>query len=103
MVVMASLSSCGSGVAAATVNGTTISRNTLQGELSDIRRNTAALAQLEQQGPITGRAYDGFSHSFVAQVLSNDIEAVVVADAVRARHLAAPLDVGTSLSAANGG
>lgn len=90
-------------MAAATVNGTTISRNTLQGELSDIRRNTAALVQLELQGPITGRADDGFSGSFVAQVLSTDIEAVVVADAVHARHLSAPLDIGNNLSAAGSG
>lgn len=97
------LSGCGSSPAAATVNGATISRSAFQGELSDIRRNTAALAQLEQQGPIAGSAYDGFSRSFVAQVLSNDIQAVLVADAVHARHLSAPVAVASALSAAAGG
>jgi hypothetical protein len=99
VVLLATLTGCGSSTPAATVNGIAISRGTLRGELSAIRANSTAVAQFERDGPIAGGGLDGFSPAFVAQVLTSEIQQVVVAAAVSARRLAPPVGVAALIAA----
>jgi foldase protein PrsA len=79
------LTACGSGAAAATVDGETISRGDLEGELRDIASNDKYLKFIESQQQI--RKSGVFDASFTASVLSRQIIYELVEKDLRARNI----------------
>ncbi len=80
------LAACGSSSPAATVDGETISRNDLEGELRDIASNDKYLKYVESQVQI--RKSGVFDASFTASVLSRQIIYELVDRDLKARKIA---------------
>ncbi len=87
---------------AAVVNGAVISQSSLNSQLDAIASNHSYLASLEQSGPVLGSGKGTFATSFVAQILQEQIELVLVHQEVGARKVAiTPSDVAAAKAQAS--
>ncbi len=81
-VVSMGLSGCGSAIDyAATVNGSVISRTTVDQELADISRNKGYVAQIDAPGapgPFEGATKGSYNKAFVAILLNQQIKFQVI-------------------------
>lgn len=80
-------SACTTTPYAAVVDGSVISQASLTSTLSAIKHNSAYLATVKKSQRVTGDSSQAFATPFVAQVLTQQIQLMLVRHAVAARHL----------------
>lgn len=90
VVVAVLASACNVSPSVATVNGTSVSQSTFDGELATLSASPAAQCALELQGAtlptIAGAGQSSVTSSFAAGELSSVIEQVLVSQALARRH-----------------
>lgn len=83
------LAACGSGSSnAATVNGTGITKSTLEQELRSIASNDKFIKLVESEKPVRGALKGTFDAAFTAQVLTREIAFELISKEVQRRKLA---------------
>ncbi|HEX8769401.1 MAG TPA: peptidyl-prolyl cis-trans isomerase [Acidimicrobiales bacterium] len=96
------VAACGSSSsAAATVNGTAISKSALEQELRSIASNDKFIKLVESEKPVRGARKGTFDAAFTAQVLTRRIAFELISSEVRRRKLAiSPADLSAARASA---